>query len=185
MLLAHAKANLYFILILAVFLPKVLSQSEPVDFGDSGLVVVVQQQGEPKSENSDESWSFWFPDEFINLWSGWIKSAPGLIPTFPDPGGDGGQQPDCDDLINELGDELRLAELLTEAINNMQKFPVEIIHEFDPETGKVLSQTSHLPGSFDHTSAVLDRLRFKQATFNHIDELLMQAVSQCAATAED
>lgn len=92
---------------------------EPVDFGDSGIVVVVEAEGE--SEGIETSLAFWFPDEFLDFYPGfnWFRGFPGF------PGwGDDGNGPDVDpcdvlasqrDLLQQIYDDL-----LTEFMDGLE-----------------------------------------------------------------
>ncbi len=96
--------------LITVSLSLILAQGEPVDFGDSGIVVVVEAD-DKEGETTDSGWTYWFPDEFFS----YIPSLP-KFPDFPLPpwagGGNGGGEIDpcqdaqakLDDLYNQLND---------------------------------------------------------------------------------
>lgn len=93
---------LFILLMLALIFPFVSNaQGDVVDFGDSGIEVVVEADG--KGDGIDTGWAYWFPDEFYDYFP-----FP-TLPTLPFPGwgggwggGDDGDADDCFDAQNEL-----------------------------------------------------------------------------------
>lgn len=141
-------------------------EGEPVDFGDSGIEVVV--------EAAETLWAYWFPDEFNNYFPDWITWTPSFPPPVPPPDtGDGGQV-DCKDVIEALGDMLDIME----GVNGMMNAAsMEYISEFDPETGKAIVKTTYSPGSQFFTDSLADKIKWKIDAEKRLDQLFKDAAN--------
>ncbi|MCA9839170.1 MAG: hypothetical protein KC422_19825 [Trueperaceae bacterium] len=109
----------WLIVLLSFGLKPVMTQGETVDFGDSGITVVVEAEG--GETNDDSGWAYWFPDEFYDYFPPLRINFP--FPSFPGwaggGGGDDGKDP-CQaakdklaDLYNQLG---QVAQQINDAI---------------------------------------------------------------------
>lgn len=83
-----------------------LTQDVTIDFGDSGIVVVVT----PSEPGFDTGWSYWFPDEFENYISLLPKLPPVSFPGWAGGGGGGSASPECraaQAILDNLYDQLQ------------------------------------------------------------------------------
>ncbi|MCA9839168.1 MAG: hypothetical protein KC422_19815 [Trueperaceae bacterium] len=151
-----------------------LAQGEPVDFGDSGIVVVVEAEG----DDTDSGWTYWFPDEFYDYFPPFFR-APilGIEPPWDGGGGNPApEEPDCEDIIEELGELLNQADLLSNIIDGLSN-PNAEIGIVDYEAGVVIER--HYPGSPFFTKNLAQKLEALRDMKQRIDELLSKAVTAC------
>ena len=81
---------------------------EPVDFGDSGLVVIVEQP--PKDDGIETGWAFWFPDEFSDYLPSWPNFPDFTFPGWAGGGSGGPASPECraaQAILDSLYDQLQ------------------------------------------------------------------------------
>jgi len=100
----------YLLLILLSVFCFAYADDDVVDFGDSGIVVVVQ---EAASDGIEYVKSYWFPDEFTDYYPPSFEFPYPFLPNFPGWDWDWGSDPDEADLcisaileLYELNEEL-------------------------------------------------------------------------------
>ena len=119
MILKHSKFYLAALLASFAISGTTNAQDEPVNFGDSGIVVVVEQEGEDDGDGS--GWAYWFYDEFLHFYPKWNWIP--AVPNFPIwDGGDGG---DSDTPCTDAQEALDAAQAAYDEVNDAYAEAVE------------------------------------------------------------
>lgn len=143
-----------YIALLTIALSTSLAQGEPVDFGDTGLVVIVEQS--PKEDNPNETgWSFWFPDEFYDYLPSWPKFPAFEFPGWAGGGGGGPTSPEC-------GAAQAILDNLYDQLNQITEQWVPALEEQTPLSRDGKTYAANTPGwinSFYHLLAERDRIK--------------------------
>jgi hypothetical protein len=129
-----------------------LAQGDVVDFGDSGIVVVVEEGGD--DVGMETGWAYWFPDEFYDFFPPFPT-----LPTLPWPpawgggGGGDGIDDDCWDAQNDLLQKYEAISSYENSINEWESSGVMWVGD-----KKLTADDEEFQEILKNAKRVLDRL---------------------------